>query len=330
MTSVFRRITAVVGCSFLLLASVAVGSGAQASGLAAAGASSSTTTTYRKLPTEFSLTISPTRLVIGQGDIAKKHEILVVNRGQDPLTVQVQKRNFFGAENGTLNFQQAAPYSASAWLTVTPTNFTVAPGQSRTVTATITVPKSPEPGDHQVALVFLVPAGKTSANIKINRGIATPVYITVAGPVNTDAWPTELKAPGFSSGGRVTVTATVRNGGTVHRDFREATPLKLTSSGNSANFPAFTVLRGATRAISTTWNPPVMCICHVKVAITNADGSVHAMSVRVIVFPWQKVLIGLGALLLMVLLIFGLRRRYRSNVVRAAARLNRAHADVDA
>jgi hypothetical protein len=199
----------------------------------------------------------------------------------------------------------------------------VAPGTAQTVTATITVPAGPEPGDHQVALVFLVPAGKGAGNIKINRGIGTPVYITVPGPIDDSASLSNLSAKGFATRGPVRLTATMNNTGNVHRDFRGATPLKVSGAGTAAPFPDFTVMRGSMRDISTTWNPPLICVCNPTVSFVNAAGTVQSSSVRVIVFPLPLFGLIVGALLALGIVIRVTRRRYRASVIRAAVRLNR-------
>lgn len=125
--------------------------------------------------------ISPTRIVLGPADVGKTQEIQVVNRGQSPLTVTAQKRNFSAGLNGSLNYQDTAPYSASGWLTIAPNSFVLAPGATQVVTASVTVPPAPDAGDHQVAIIFLVPATQTTANVKINRGISIPMFVTVPG-----------------------------------------------------------------------------------------------------------------------------------------------------
>jgi hypothetical protein len=241
------------------------------------------------------------------------------------MPVEVSKRNFVGGPDGALVFQEVAPYSASSWLTISPSSFQIPAGKSQVVTVKVALPAQPEPGDHQVALVFLVPARKGGANIKINRGISTPVYVTVPGPTDDSVAVSELHASGFALGfgGPMDLTARVRNTGTVHRDFRGDTELAVGGAGTAANFADFSVLRGATRRISTSWDPPLMCICHPSVSVANADGIVHTTTVRVIVFPLLQVGIALGALLLLGLGGRLIRRGYRRHVIRAAAVLNR-------
>jgi hypothetical protein len=288
-----------------------------------ASSPSTTSTSHDTALSTFSLTISPTRLVVGQASIGVTQRVKVANSGTSPLKVTVQKKNFHGGSDGSLVFQDDAPYSASNWVTVNPVSFQVAAGATRVVTANVSIPANPEPGDHQVALIFLVPAGKAKGNIKVNRGIGTPVYITVPGPTDNSVSLSDLHAPGFATGGPVTITAKVHDTGTVHRDFRGATQLKVRAAGAAAAFPNFTVLRSSTRNISTTWNPPLMCICHPRVSIVNANKTIQSMSTRVIVFPLPQLGIAVGALLGLVLIIYLMRRRYQTSVISAAERLNR-------
>lgn len=288
MITVSRRVGVLASCVLALGWSVPFpgGSGAHASDPPTSiRASPPNSTTYKRISSAFALTISPTRLIVKQSDIGKVSTVMAVNRGRSPLTVTVQKQNFSSGLNGALDFAANAPYAAANWLTVTPTSFVLAPGASRTVTARVTVPLHPDEGDHQVAVVFFVPSGRTSGNIRINRGIATPMYITVPGPTSDTALLGDLSAPGFVTGGPVTITATIRDTGTVHRDFRDRTRLVIHASGAPTAFPDFTVLRGSTRDISTTWDPPLMCVCHATVSFTNTHGDVQSASVRVIVFP---------------------------------------------
>jgi hypothetical protein len=325
MITMRRFGVSLVACALMSLwvVSPASGSVASASGPPTPVGTPTSGTTYNKVASDFSLTVSPTRLAVAAADIGKVQKILVVNRGQLPASVTVQKRNFTGGLDGALLFQDNAPYSASNWVTVSPTSFTVAPGVSQTVTATIKIPASPEPGDHQVALVFMVPAGKTAGNIKINRGIGTPVYITVPGPIDDSTSLSNLSAKGFAMRGPVALTATMTNTGTVHRDFRGATPLSVTGAGTAVPFPDFTLIRGSARDINTTWNPPLICICNPTVSFVNAAGTVQSYSVRVIVLPLPLMGILLGTLLLAWLVVALARRRYQVSVLKAAALLSR-------
>lgn len=268
---------------------------------------------------EFSLAISPARLVVGQAAVGTTQEVQVINGGTEPMQVTVEKQNFVADRSGTLVFQETAPYSASDWVTIAPTTFVVPADETQVVSIAIDVPDAPEPGDHHLALVFLVPAGDSDANVHVNRGIGSPVYITVPGAVDSSAAVTALDTGWFATGGPVDVDATIEDTGTVHRDFRGETPLLLDAAGDPEAFPDFTVLRGGTRDISTAWDPPLMCVCHPSVTVVNADGTESTLSVRVIVFPLWWALGVLAALLLALVAYRLARRRYRAQVLAAAA-----------
>ena len=299
----------------LLGASVVLAGAPPLSPLAAAQpADPDTSTSYPAGPAEFSLSVSPTRLVVDRPGTASTREMLVVNRGREPVDVVAEKRDFTGGRDGSLVFRESAPYSASSWIGLAPTRFRLPPGAAQAVSVRIVVPPDPEPGDHQVALVFVVPATAANArNVRINRAVAAPAYITVPGPVDDSATVTGLRAPGFVLGGPVELTAKVRSTGTVHRDFRGGGRLRIDAAGTPVSFPDFTVARGATRDVSTTWEPPPLCICHPTVSVRAEDGSVHTTTVRVVVFPVHWLIILVAVALLVVLLA---RRRRRA---RAAA-----------
>jgi len=301
---------------------VPTSSGSASVSPAAPSSTPSSSVSYKRDPGAFSLTVSPARLAIKQADIGSTQQITLVNRGQAALAVTVEKRNFTVGADGALRYQDDAPYAASSWVSVSPKQVTLRPGKAQVVTATIKAPKTYEPGDHQMALVFMVPAGKASGNVRVNRGVGLPVYITAPGELVDSVSLSGLAAPGFVSGGSVPITATVTNQGTVHHDFRQPSPLTVTGAGTAEPFPDFTVPRNSVRDVATTWDPPFLCVCHPTVTMTSADGGLQSQTVRVVVFPWQWFAAGVGAVLLVLLLVRTSRRRYQATVAKAAAALS--------
>jgi hypothetical protein len=92
----------------------------------------------------------------------------------------------------------------------------------------------------------------------------------------------------------------------------------VTSAGNATTFPDFTVMRGATRNVSTLWEPPLMCICHPTVTYLDDAGVPQTATATVVVFPAD---LFAGLVLLAVAIAFAIRwrrRRYQAAVRRAA------------
>ncbi|SER30983.1 hypothetical protein SAMN05421756_112100 [Microlunatus flavus] len=272
----------------------------------------------------FSVTVSPARLNVSQDDLGTTHPFTVVNRGEQKVSLTVQERDFVAQPDGGLRYQPDAPYGAADWVHVSPEHLELAPGESRQVAVTFEVPDEPEPGDHQVALVFLAPAGRGDGNIQVNRGIGAPVYVTVPGPVDDSVRLNGLSGPGWSFRGNPTLTASLTSTGTVHRDFRGPAALGVIGTDRPGRFPDFTVSRGADRTVSTTWHAPLLCVCHPTVTVTNADGVIQTATARVVVLPWWV----LAGLLAVVLVVGGVVLRRRSRSTRAGVTAGTAPDDL--
>jgi hypothetical protein len=269
----------------------------------------STSTSYALSPDAFSVTVSPARLVVSQDDLASTQLLTVVNRGQEPVSLTVQKRNFVTSPSGGLSYRPDAPYGAADWVTVAPAVLDLDPGESQQVRATIQVPDKPDVGDHQVALVFLAPS-TGDGNIKVSRGIGAPLYVTVPGPVDDSVRLNGLTGPGWSLRGHPSLTASLTSTGTVHRDFRGTTALSVGTAGRQTRFNDFTVARGADRVVTTTWDAPLVCVCHPSLTVTNAGQAPQTVSTRVVVLPWW-LLVGL-VLVLAAVAVLVVRRRSRT------------------
>jgi hypothetical protein len=265
--------------------------------------------------------------VVPAGAIRDRHYMTVMNQGHEPARIRVDRRDFTQRTDGSLQFLPDAPYAASNWVRVTPDLFDLPPGATKKVRVQISVPPRPEAGEHQVVLVFLALADGEGANIRINRGIGTPVYISVPGPLDASVRVDGLRVPGFALGGPIRLSATVHSVGTMHRDFRGPQRLGVRVGDRTVRFTDFTVVRGATREVETVWrNPPLACVCHARLMVPGPGGEARAVPVRIIILPLHLI----GAALVIALLFFLIprlvARRYRARV-RAAVEAARAADD---
>jgi hypothetical protein len=258
------------------------------------------------------LAISPPRLVVPAGQVTKVQRLEIENRGSVPLSLHAEWKAFAEASNGSAVLQASAPYSAARWVTVVPDNVRVMPGTKRFVQIRIHVPAHPEPGDHYLEIILMAPPVAGKGNIHIAEGLGVPVLITVPGPVIDDVRITGLTAPGFSAGGSIPVTVTVRQNGDVHHSFRGAgQQLLAVVGGTRIWFPPFTVLRESTVSMTARWaKPPLMCVCHVTMSVVLA-GHRSLASVTVVIFPFAKAIAGTAVLTALVLAFLLARRRMR-------------------
>jgi len=157
-----------------------------------------------------------------------------------------------------------------------------------------------------------VTTGRSASNVAISRGIGAQLLITVPGPVRVSEVLGKLSAPRIADGGPIKLSLPVRNLGTAHRDYLHPDELVAQVGAERVTFPEFTVLRGSTRVLETNWtDPPLACLCRVRVATDDGQGHALVASTRILVFPFRLLA---GVLLLAVglaLLTRTTRRRRR-------------------
>lgn len=264
-----------------------------------------------------SMLVSPTRLALANDQLSKTQRLQVYNRGRKPIDVSTRIETLAQRHDGS-SLPQIGPWSATSWLTVTPDHFRLPPGHHVSVRVHVQIPPDPEPGDHDLALIFLIPPRPGHGNIHIAEGIGVPVLITVPGQVTDDVSVTGLHLPGFSAGGAVPLTATVHEAGNVHHSFRgTGHQLEARSGSATVMFPPATVLRESTVTMHTQWDhPPALCICHVSVAVTSA-GHVSEATATVVIFPVVPVSSTIGAILVLLAAFLLIRRHHRRRLSEA-------------
>ncbi|MEV4628321.1 hypothetical protein AB0J90_18820 [Micromonospora sp. NPDC049523] len=271
---------------------------------------------------DFSLKVTPSRVLVPADQTARPRQFTVTNQGRLPVDVVTRMESFTAGQDGNLLFQRDAPHSAVGWVSVQPERFSLDSGTTGQVSLHIAVPTTAEPGEHQVAVIFSVSAPDGHAGLGVSRSVGVPVYVTVPGEAVDSVEVSGLRAPGFTTGGPLDLTATVRNVGTVHRDFVADERVRAQVAGDTVAFSDFTLLRGADRQITARWaDPPLFCVCRATVALPNPDGESRATTATIVILPLR--LIGLVLLAGLTLLLGGLLLRRRL-VRRRLGRLGRS------
>lgn len=85
-------------------------------------------------------------------------------------------------EVGGLNFLPVSSADLSGWMSVSPEDFTLAPGQSKDVTVTVKVPASAAPGGHY-ATVFAQSGGPQTGGAQISSMVGSAFLVRVSGRV---------------------------------------------------------------------------------------------------------------------------------------------------
>ncbi len=140
------------------------------------------------------------------------------NRSKETLPIKARVEDFTASgEEGQVALVEKSSYSLTGWTSVSPSSFTLNPGESREVKATISVPKNAAGGRYG-SFVFSIqpttPTGQTAA--KVAQEIGSLFLVRISGPVNESLSLSEFAAPRFSEFGPIDFSLKFRNSGNVH------------------------------------------------------------------------------------------------------------------
>jgi hypothetical protein len=206
-----------------------------------------------------------------------------------------------------------SPFSASSWVSVTPTTFLGYPDRTQPVQYQVRVPADAEPGDHLASLTVQRLAQAEGATAAAVEAVSVRLTIRVRGAVRPRAEITALDVPAITDGGAVSVSATVRNSGNVTLDFDRADPGAvriLDGDERKATLPfAGQLFPGQTRVFESSWEDPPPFGSFDAEATVETGARDASLRESFWVIPWRQT--GALALLVLAILIFarGWRRR---------------------
>ena len=147
----------------------------------------------------------------------------VINDTDRELTFTVVIKDFIVEDNqGTPKFipmdTLSNKYSASSWIGVYPSTFSVGSHQKQLLNYFIQIPSNARPGGHYAGVLYS-PTG--SINLKstgtaVNTQAGTLFYVGVNGPIKESATITKFFANGFAEYGPVNILTQIKNFGDMH------------------------------------------------------------------------------------------------------------------
>lgn len=142
----------------------------------------------------------------------------LTNKSNDTLPIAAHIEDFSASgEEGQVELSAGGTWSVVSWTKVTPTRFTLGPGESKEVTATISVPKDAAGGRYG-SFVFGVEANPdtTQSAAALSQQIASLFLLRISGPVNEKLSLEQLSAPKLSEFGPVPFLLRFKNEGNVY------------------------------------------------------------------------------------------------------------------
>ena len=246
-------------------------------------------------------------------DAAATGSFRVTLKGERGRRFRVDVEDVLQTRAGGFQFRRATagPFSASRWISVAPRTFSGAPNRTQAVEFSVRVPPLAEPGDHIAALTVKRLAPDDRSGAATVQALAFRVTVRVPGEVRERVAIDSLEAPAIVGGGTVSVSALIRNTGTVRLDFdrlHRGRVAILDGDRVKGSLPLRgTLLPGGVRRFQLDLDEPPPVGKLEAEATVRAGGRVERRSSGIWVVPWRQG----GALLLVgvaVLVVFMGRR----------------------
>jgi hypothetical protein len=204
-------------------------------------------------------------------------------------------------------------FSASSWVSVTPSTFSGSPDRTQPVQYRVIVPPNAEPGDHLASLTVQRLASGGGATATSIEAVSVRMTIRVRGTVHPEARIVSLEVPTIADGGPVSITTTVRNSGNVTLDFDHANPGAmnvLDGDDQKASLPfEGRLFPGQTRVFTSSWDdPPLFGNFDAEASIKTGTRDARRKEGFWVV-PWRQIAALLLVLLAALIFALGWRRR---------------------
>jgi hypothetical protein len=161
------------------------------------------------------LTVSPLRseLDISPGT-SLDGSLTVTNSTDKPMTVRLSAESF-SVINQQYDYAFTAESELSGWVVFSPSEVTLAAGESNVIPYKVGAPLSAEPGGRYISLFASTDTEGSNGGVSSRQRIASLLYITVSGDVSRTGKLVSLSSP-WLVGDKSTWSASLQNMGTTH------------------------------------------------------------------------------------------------------------------
>jgi len=189
-------------------------------------------------------------------------KIRIRNDSASPMTQEVFVEDFNAAgEEGQVSLDEGesnSPYSLSKWLELETKDVVLQPGEEKSFSFTINVPRNAEPGGHYASVLFQAGASAEpgSGTTGVSQRVGSLVLLRVSGNVVEKATIETFEAPQYSKQSPVNLTLRLKNEGNTH--IRPQGVIIITNlMGKKVDeipLEGLNALPGATRKMDTPWS----------------------------------------------------------------------------
>lgn len=129
-------------------------------------------------PTPLSISVTPVKTVLPAGQLRATEHVTITDAGRQPLTVTAIPATVTQAAHGC-----GVGGASGHWMTLSTHSFRLSPGQAKTVTVKVRVPRSAT-GTHDLTAVFTAHAREADANggnVTVTGAVGSQFVVTATG-----------------------------------------------------------------------------------------------------------------------------------------------------
>jgi hypothetical protein len=254
------------------------------------------------------LKVSPVRseIVVQAGSVFKG-TLKLENSGKSPLNVTLDAEAF-NIVNQQYDYVFLPKSPINDWVHFTQDAVVIDPGQSYLATYFISVPNGTEPGGKYISLFASAQPSEIGGINTVNR-VGSLLYMTIPGAITKTGALLSLRSPLVGTD-VVSWSATIQNSGTAH--FRSHYTVALSTLWNmpiAKSSDSSLVLPASVRLLSGDIpHPSTMGIYNVNYTFELGDTSDSVQTKLLIYLPLTQVLPTIGALIVIIVLVYHLVR----------------------
>jgi hypothetical protein len=226
----------------------------------------------------------------------------VINDSSSPLIFNLSVQDFIVDDNlGTPSLLPpntlSQKYSASAWIGVTPSTFTLQPGAQQVINYYIQVPSNGRPGGHYAAIVYtpVVTKGAQGTGGTVNAQVGSIFYITINGPIKENSFVSKFLSNPFQEYGPVTVNSQIRNLGDLHIKPKGTIQVSGLLFNKTQDLASYNIFPGAARDFENTFGGQTFMFGRYKAVLLASYGVNNNLPLTATLYfwviPWRLILV---------------------------------------
>jgi hypothetical protein len=268
------------------------------------------------------LTAIPPRLEVkvDPGQVITK-EIKVRNESKVERVINTTVKDFIVTDDNGTPIQiegldeTSNRWASSSWVQVSPSNYKLKPGETKSLMVTIITPDDPTAGGHY-AMVLHSPRNEVTLNetgSAVETFVGTLLYITVSGDIKENAQVKEFSAPSFLEYGPVDFKTIVTNFSDIHITPIGAINIKNWFGGQTASLalPSTNIFPSTSRELKNTLQRKWLFGRYTANLEAGYGTTGQAVTAALIfwVIPWRLILLLIAVIAIAVVLTTLLRQK---------------------